>query len=405
MRKVKVTVVIPVYNVDRYLRKCIDSIAGQSLKDIEIIVVNDASTDSSGRLLKEYEESDDRVKVFNLEVRGGVSAARNIGIEKAVGDYIIFLDGDDFWTSRGMLQDLYDRCAKEQLDILEFSFYKSGNESDKPPASSGQSRFVLMRQEVNWAVNYNIWAKLISRKMLQANQLRFDTELVIGEDALFSIQLYCHAERLAIYDKVYYFYRSHPQSMTSLGWDSYKLLCTVRWFELGIEAINDHLSLDLRKKVLQPIANERFEKLLNRLGPVALDILDAQALSDYVGRWSRCLAAMDHELIERDLLLGGDTRLFRPLLDTVRRKDVSGFRAFFESDAYDQDRIHNPGLVTLTHEQGLMVARSILQTNSESIRCDFGSGVFVTLPRLKAHQLAAQLQANRQSTITLQLEL
>ncbi|MFT4820484.1 MAG: glycosyltransferase involved in cell wall biosynthesis [Candidatus Azotimanducaceae bacterium] len=408
MPKVKISVVVPVYNEDRYLRQCIGSVIGQSLKDIEIIVVNDASTDSSGTILKEYEESDNRVKVFDVATRGGVSAARNVGIEHAAGDYIIFLDGDDFWVAQGMLQDLYDRCVKEQLDILEFGLYRSADESEKPRKLSGQSRFVLLRQQIDWRVSYNVNTKLISRNMLRANQLRFDAELIVGEDALFSIQLYCRAERLAIYDRTYYFYRSNPQSVTGLGWDSAKLFCTVRWFELGIGAVHDGMSLDQRGHVLQLITNERLQKLLHRLGPIALDILDQQALSDYLACWSRCVAAIDCEevaKVERDLLLAGDARLPKSLLDAVRCNDVDEFRAFFESHAYQRDKIHSPGKVTLKRDQALRIAKSILLANGHSIRCEFGEGIFVTLPRTKAHQLAAQLQANRQPTITLQFEL
>jgi len=425
MPKVQVSVIVPVYNVDRFLRQCIDSVVGQSLQAIEIIAINDASTDTSGAILSEFSVSDNRVKVINLEVNGGVSTARNIGVETAVGDYIIFLDGDDFWTNGGMLQDLYDRCEEEQLDLIEFGIYRPASESEQPPRSSGQSKFVFLQQEINWTVSYNICAKLIARELLQTNQIRFDADLVVGEDALFSLQLYCHAERLAIYDRIYYFYRTHPQSVNSLGWNRNKLFCTVRWFELGIEAVKRHLPLGQRKHVLQSIANERLKKLLHRLGPVALDVLDEHALSDYVECWSRCLAAIDHEFmssefmnhefmnrelmnyesVERDLLLGADAGLIRPLLDAVRRNDVRAFQAFFESAVYGQGRIHNPGVVTLTQEQGVTVAQSILLSNSESILCNFGGGVFVTLPRVKAHQLASQLHANRQPTITLRFKL
>tara|TARA_R110002110_G_scaffold28751_4_gene103819 strand:+ start:762 stop:1982 length:1221 start_codon:yes stop_codon:yes gene_type:complete len=404
-REVKISVVIPVFNAADHLRACLDSVVNQSLSDIEIIVINDGSTDASSGLLAEYEAADPRLEVVQLNTRGGASAARNLGIEKAAGAYLIFLDGDDFWTASNMLQDLYERCMAERLDVLEFGLYRSANSADKLPTTTGQLQVLTLGQHLRWTINYNINSKLISRQLMQAGRLRFDTHLILGEDALLSVQLYCRAERLGIYDKVYYFYRAHGQSLTGTGWDSNKLFSAVQWFEWAVQGMPDTLPADRRAHILRLIAVERLDKLLHRLGPIALDLLNTQQLLTFIQLWSRCLTSVDGVLAPLNAKSGNTPALPKPFLESIRNNDVASFRQFFLSDSYQKRRQHSPGNVTLSREQGLMVARTIREATGNMIRCNFGDGVFVTLPRTKAHQLAANLEANTQSYITLQFKL
>ncbi len=119
----KISVVIPVYNAEKYLRECLDSVVNQTLNDIEIICVNDGSTDNSLKILEEYTSQDNRIKIINKE-NGGVHTARNIGMEKTktCGDYTIFLDADDFFDLR-MFEKLYNKAIETNCDIVACETY------------------------------------------------------------------------------------------------------------------------------------------------------------------------------------------------------------------------------------------------------------------------------------------
>ena len=113
---VKVSVIVPVYNVDKYLEECLDSIVNQTLNDIEIICVNDGSTDGSLKILEDYASKDDRIKIITQE-NGGLSVARNTGIDVAKGEYLSFVDSDDF-IGLEMFDKMYDQAHSQDLDIL-----------------------------------------------------------------------------------------------------------------------------------------------------------------------------------------------------------------------------------------------------------------------------------------------
>ena len=112
---VKVSVIIPVYNVEPYLKQCMDSVVGQTLKDIEIICVDDGSTDGSLDILREYAAEDNRIQIIEQK-NAGAGAARNNGMRHATGKYLSFLDSDDFFEPR-MLEKAYDLAEKDQADL------------------------------------------------------------------------------------------------------------------------------------------------------------------------------------------------------------------------------------------------------------------------------------------------
>ena len=115
----KISVIIPVYNVEKYLRECLDSVISQTLAEIEIVCVNDGSKDGSRDILSEYEKKDDRIVVVDKE-NGGLSSARNCGLDVAKGKYVYFLDSDDLLNSQEALSELYQKAEENKLDQLFF---------------------------------------------------------------------------------------------------------------------------------------------------------------------------------------------------------------------------------------------------------------------------------------------
>lgn len=117
MTKELISVIVPVYNVEKYLKKCVDSIVNQTYKNLEIILVDDGATDNSGKICDELVELDNRIKVYHKK-NGGLSDARNYGVERATGDYIGFVDSDDYIDAE-MYEKLYEAIKKENVDVAE----------------------------------------------------------------------------------------------------------------------------------------------------------------------------------------------------------------------------------------------------------------------------------------------
>ena len=122
IEKPSVTLIVPVYNVEKYLNRCIDSILNQTLEDFELILVDDGSKDNSGNICDEYMRKDRRVKVIHKE-NGGLSDARNSGIEISTGEYLSFIDSDD-WVEKEFLETLYNNAIKYQAEIVIVNLHK-----------------------------------------------------------------------------------------------------------------------------------------------------------------------------------------------------------------------------------------------------------------------------------------
>ena len=121
--KNKISVIIPVYNVEKYLKQCVDSVLQQTYQNIEVILVEDGSSDDCPRICDEYKKIDDRVVVVHQQ-NGGLSVARNTGISLMTGDYVMFLDSDDYWDDVDAVKRLVERVSKTNPDVLNYSYKK-----------------------------------------------------------------------------------------------------------------------------------------------------------------------------------------------------------------------------------------------------------------------------------------
>jgi len=224
-----VSVVIPVYNVEKYIRECIESVLNQTLKEIEIVCVNDGSPDNCLEIMEGYAEKDNRVTVVSRK-NGGLSAARNSGIKYARGKYIYFLDSDDFITENA-IEKLYCICEKDNIDVLYFgveNLYETEELKDKNKsydnyynrkqlfenAVTGEDLFSeLIRQ--NMFVS-SVPLQFIRLEILERSCLRFK-EGILHEDELFSPQLIILADKAKIIEDKLYVRRVRESSiMTSL---------------------------------------------------------------------------------------------------------------------------------------------------------------------------------------------
>lgn len=164
-----ISVIIPVYNVEQYLKKCLDSVLAQSIKNYEIILVDDGSTDSSGYICDQYASTDDRITVIHKH-NGGLSDARNIGYEASVGDYIFFLDSDD-WIEQNALEMLFDTAKKYGADIVISNFFYAYDDHFEIACSISETSVLNREQAMSELIREKMfqsfaWGKLFKRDLL-----------------------------------------------------------------------------------------------------------------------------------------------------------------------------------------------------------------------------------------------
>jgi glycosyltransferase involved in cell wall biosynthesis len=217
----KISIIIPVYNAAPYIEQCIDSILNQTLQDIEIIAVNDGSTDESKQLLDRLALTDERLNVFHQSNKG-VSATRNFGLQQAAGKYIGFADADDFMAPT-MLLELYQVVEQNNCDfgICNVLLLKENeppklrlNLSDEVIEISGK-RSEFIREMMRFRYDNANWNKLFVAAIIRKHQLHFDQEMHIYEDILFNLQYAQFATKVAIVAEPLYNYRVLQNSLYS----------------------------------------------------------------------------------------------------------------------------------------------------------------------------------------------
>jgi len=202
-----ISIIVPVYNAEKYLERCINSLINQSYSNIEIILINDGSNDKSGIICDDFSKKDLRIKVIH-KINEGVSAARNDGIEKAKGRYISFVDADD-WVEQNFLSEMYNKIKQYDVDYVTCG-YNRVYENLKKVINNNASEKVFSSNEyivkiLNVQNGYGfIHMKLINKEAI--GNLRFNTNILVGEDALFNVQLCKRINRFLVYNKSLYNY-------------------------------------------------------------------------------------------------------------------------------------------------------------------------------------------------------
>ena len=216
----KVSIIISAYNVEKYLRQCLDSAINQTLKDIEIICVNDGSTDTSLEILKEYVRKDNRINLIDQK-NEGAGAARNTGLDAANGKYVHFLDGDD-WLERDAMEILHDKAVSDDLDILKFDRFTyndtTGGSSRLEYFDGKQLPNVFSSKSIPFIFNIassTAWNKLYRHSFLKEKNIRFQN-LKTCNDIYFAFAAIALADRVSIINKPLISWRvNHANSTTS----------------------------------------------------------------------------------------------------------------------------------------------------------------------------------------------
>lgn len=235
-KNIEVSIIVPVYNVEEYLERCLESIINQTFKNIEVIALNNGSTDNSLNILLKYAEKDKRIKVidnYNL----GVSEARNIGIREANGKYIVFVDSDD-WIDKNMIEVLHSNIVQNDCDLVMCTYVREFANHSKEKLFNLPEVNLYFNNEVKSQILRKLigpigselsnpeyldalgtaWAKMYKASILKEKNLRFVdlNEIGSGEDTLFNIYVFNEVKKVILLNKpMYHYWRGNKNSITS----------------------------------------------------------------------------------------------------------------------------------------------------------------------------------------------
>lgn len=214
-RKMKVSIIIPVYNSEKYLKQCVDSILRQEFQDFEVILVDDESKDSSPLICDEYARKDDRVRVIHKK-NGGTADSRNAGLKMASSDYITFMDNDDYWNSKTALKEMMEQLEESKADVLLYDTIEYWENTGKIVQSTkrcsrgevvGKAKEVALKAVISKGLLHRaVWSKIIKKRLIDENQLFFEKG-IRNEDTEWTAKMLLCAESYDWYEKVFYVYR------------------------------------------------------------------------------------------------------------------------------------------------------------------------------------------------------
>lgn len=212
------SIVIPVYNVAPYLRECVDSVLAQEFTDYEIILVDDGSTDNSPNICDEYAETHTQIKVIH-KANGGLSDARNFGTKEAQGDYLMFLDSDDFWNGKNILFEIYNIIKENNPDLIIHelsSFYDLEKIIPRKFKNEGIQKFSLdFKNDLKELVNNDIYYatacnKIIKTSIIKENNIEF-SKGKLHEDVAWCADIIPYVSSYSLYKKPFYYYRKERE--------------------------------------------------------------------------------------------------------------------------------------------------------------------------------------------------
>ena len=236
--KPKVSVIIPVYNTEAYLKRCLDSVINQTLKDIEVIALDDGSLDNSGKILDKYAQKDSRIRVVHQE-NSGVGGAYNAGLVLAQGEYVAFLDSDD-WIDPTLYADYYIKAKETDADVVSaWGYYVEYKDKDtkfirKIPKNKTEKLITAMQDIPEFIYHHvSIWNSMYKNSFLKQNHIDFPVGKLdfSFSDVAFIMKVYGNANSIYVVKNVYYHYSRTPASSLWKKQSS---------FSLGITALNNY---------------------------------------------------------------------------------------------------------------------------------------------------------------------
>lgn len=266
-----ISIIVPIYNAEKYLNKCIDSLINQTKKELEFILVNDGSTDKTESIIKEYH--DKRIKCFKNKNQG-IGKTRNFGISKSSGKYIMFLDSDDY-LRKDACETLYQKALNEGSDLVICDFYKvydSGRIEEVNLPSFEQTTLKKRPALIN-EINLAPWNKLYKRELITKNNLKF-VENLKYEDAPFVIEAFICAKKIVKVDELLNYYVIHGNSETTVRdkrcFDILKIIALIRENTKS----KKYLQEEVNKLTVRIITNYTIQQRNQKEKKVGMEFID-----------------------------------------------------------------------------------------------------------------------------------
>ena len=226
----KISVIIPVYNVEEYMAQCLESVVSQSYKNLEIICVDDCSKDNSVNIIKSFMEKDNRIKLTGHKSNKGLAVARNTGLEFSSGEYIFFLDSDDYLFDENVLKKLYEKIVQDNTDIAQGKIKLFTLEEDEEfklsvekldklvqhPYMAEKLKITPENFDLFYDINFHTaWGRLIKKDFLTSNNITFVDKNLVHEDEGFFIKIYSNFPEISCIEDVVVMYRRRKNSLVS----------------------------------------------------------------------------------------------------------------------------------------------------------------------------------------------
>lgn len=223
---VKFSIIVPIYNVERYLENCVNSVLSQTYSDFEVILVDDGSPDRCGELCDHYAENDSRVKVIH-KANGGLSSARNAGLDIAIGEYVIFIDSDDYWDDNTALDNIQKNLTDSKADLLVFPakrFYEDENrftnilnvEVDRDKIKNENTDLAVRYLLENNIYRAAAWNKVVKKAIIDFHNMRFK-DGYLSEDMDWCGDLLIYCSKYDFYENPFYVYRQQRKGSITSG--------------------------------------------------------------------------------------------------------------------------------------------------------------------------------------------
>lgn len=264
-----ISIIVPIYNAEKYISKCIDSILNQTKKELEIILINDGSTDNTEKIIKSYK---DKRIVYFKNANHGIGYTRNYGISKSTGKYIMFLDSDDY-LEKNACEKLFNKIEKDNLDIVICDFYKD-YENRIEEIHTGSFKDSSLKDNPDIITEYLCpWAKLYSSKLLKNNKIKFVEDLKY-EDAPFVIEALCTANKIGKIDECLNYYVIHNNSETTVRdrkcFDILKIIDKIRKYTKD----KDYLKDKINKLTVRIVTNYTIQQRNQKDKRIGLEFID-----------------------------------------------------------------------------------------------------------------------------------
>jgi glycosyltransferase involved in cell wall biosynthesis len=262
MQTPKISIIIPVYNTDKYLDKCLESVTAQTLKEIEIICVNDGSTDNSLEILKKYAKQDSRFIIIDQN-DSGAGAARNVGLDKAQGEYLAFLDSDDFFEL-DMLEKMYKKAKNDDADILLCDYFAYNNKTKKRERRFINAHLLKnlkifsskdMPDDIFLVAGTENWSRLYKKSFILDNKIRFQN-LKTCNDVYFALLSLALAQKIVYIDQPFVNYRQKTGA---------QIVIRGLFFESIFIAFDKLKNVLIEKDIFDSLKNSFYDKFVSCL--------------------------------------------------------------------------------------------------------------------------------------------